>query len=306
MNTEHQFISRSTIIQRYSIRLMHDSRLVEKLYSGAIIEDFGFPLSKSELEILKNVDQRRWLIDSERSHRALEALLSQSAVSAWAFLDLRKTSLEEFEAGDWLLSFFHSHNFHGCIMNRGYLIDAFFAWMSTELEAFNPEHQLSNYKNHVRDLINLERSIARTKRAVRPKIELSSPSFSLQDSLLLPPWLTLIKLSSGLSTSYLNIHQAVQDFRDLGGVATLLNQEFPRELLPTIVDNEWVLIELDWGNKISVEALSEGLAEVLLLAQDQSPVSSLRALLIEAEVDPPEVDDMIHDWVTEGLILIKS
>ena len=303
---------RHHLLQNVVIRLLHDSSLLARLYDQPHAVAVELKLTAEEVGWLVAMDQRRWEIDSELPHRSLEGALSHCPVTGLVISSLCRQAQSlstDLKSGvEELLSYYQSAAFHQCIDQGAYLAESMMLWI---LQTITPRTPAALYRSQQisEALITLEYTLAVARRAQYMLID-DQPDMSLQDmdlssvNLSLPLTSQIYTTSEGVVEVYLALYEEALRLTQAHGRARLLKAQIDLEALPIKTGTSVTALIQRGIDGVSVETLSSGLAKALNIARAGGSLTTLRQLLIDAEVESEDALEMIQGWVTEGLITL--
>ena len=326
------------MIQKIVTYLLHNKEAIPDLYSDKINRIFDFELTEEELIWLREIDPRRWTLDPELPHRSLQGALTRCPVSLICFdalfKELKEGSLslpifldKASNSISALLNFFQSDLFKSSILNDGYLVTHLIDWIIDEFTKLSLPPKIALSRRCAIELMLLERSVF-TARSSSP-LELINPQFlktsqsehqgknlqalmsssqteSLSQIMLtLPQNLILTKCKMGVTECYQHLnHLAIDVSHDVGVTALLQTSINLSELPISGSTSQAVLIKIT-PNGSSLETLSESFAEVIKSLSEGINYLSFLQLLMDSELDEAEAQELIEEWVEEGLIDYK-
>ena len=118
------------ILQKVMTRLLFDHHWVSRVYQNPEGELSSLDLSLQEKEWILQTDPRRWSIDDQRPHRALEGLVRLCPVSLACWTSVGGQ-------GQHCLEFFSHPIFHTTIQEGHDLIEGFWDWFTLVVKQNN-------------------------------------------------------------------------------------------------------------------------------------------------------------------------
>ena len=299
---------RHIYLQKVVTFLLFNPKLVHQVLKNRHMKILGEILTEEEQKWILDIDPRRWSIDLERPHRSLEGALFHCPVTGLAlssFLyEVRHTNKKYSNPLLYLLKFYQSSHFSDCIQNDHYLVDSLIAWIFNDLTLKKFPKTQRKSLTILKSIIRVEQEVIKIKRRVinnNISTELSEHSI-----LKLGEKYCLLPSQHGVAEVYLALNQKAISITQTRQRADLLLGRIKLTSLPIdIKQTQLILIEKQ-GVNVSVESLSDGLAEVLKLAQNGISFTQLIDYLCTEEMTEDEARELINSWKKDGLILSKS
>ena len=283
-------------------------------------------LSQNEISWIKNIDSRRWSIDSERPYRTIEGALFHCPVSALAFSSLfhkiKHKYAKETNPLSFLVNYFKSKEFLHCIQHGQHIVDTLLLWLKRRIKELNLPKQFSKDQKIFLLLCSLELELIQTRRT-KPDTSLEqtilSSHFKAETQLNLPKSVRLFPAYIGLSEAFILLNQEAIKLSEQQGRSALLLAQFNLQNLPIdlrspctvlIQKNKTTDSKIHLSSKrkteedCSIETLPEHLAEVLKFVQSHPTYQELETFMFNYDLDQSEVMELVQEWTESGLILL--
>lgn len=259
-------------LQRVAVRMLYDAAFIERVYQNSHAATKDCDLTKQERNWLNQPDQRAWKVDPLRRTRSLAALVEEFAVSVAIFArnhDAATANLDQF---------FSSDTFHKGMQAGDSLATLFAKWFATNGADNN--------------MLQLEASLARTRRAHEAGLTRDTPGIALH------PSVEVLELQLGTVDHFANTLAILRQ----GEVAV-------RALDPCIETpspeqqpgTEGILIDSRHPDP-RLERLNPELARVLaLLARPVTP-SEFERQAAHHDATPEDCASILESFTTDGII----
>lgn len=321
MTTEHNSMHRHSFLQKTITYLHFDKEAADYLSEWGNLEIFDISLTHEEINWLSSIDLRRWSLDRERAHRSLEGALTRCPVTLLTlqmlFSEINRIHNKSLKTVSFLLKYYQSSHFRDCIFHNKHLVTSLIQWVLNQLSESETFSNIGLSREQAESLIALDLIAHETSHL--PPLLTSDPSgpatiglgsatlkLPLQGRLGLPTSHRLFSCRVGTLDSYQKLSKEAMTLSQNQGILGLLNQqnEFPLSSKPSDSSEDILLQSTSAG--VTLEALSESLAEVMRLAENHITTRRLIEHLKTMGLDDEESRELISEWISSSLICKHS
>ena len=261
-------------LQSVVVRMLFDPAFCDAVYADPVAAVADPSLPPADLEWLRAPDRRAWATDPHFRGRHLHGLATEypTAIAVVA----RRTAKT-----DPLLAFFGSGALHDCIRRGGSLALSFGRWLTG-----------ATGDPWTRGLVTIELLLARLRRPEPPS-----------GAVGLGPGVGLVTTPVGALDLYRCVLERLSAAPDLATAA--LDPSVSTGALPApggVSESEWVLATKSPRGGFGLEVFPDALAEILRLAEQGEPRSTLESRLRALGADPGEDAQLVDGLLDDGLL----
>ena len=268
-------------MQRVIVRMLFDPAFARSVIERPEESLKGLGLDARHVSFLTGPDPRVWRLDPHRRARSLEALLDEYPASAALLVG----STSQTSALD---AFFSSSHFHQCIQQRQRLALAFGSYLI--------DLAIHLKRADLEGVTTLEKAVAAFR---RPSQLPDNPDAKLH----LSPNVALVSVPTGTLEAYVNITQTLAE-KQLSGAAAVILSSFRLRPFQTTEQRVWVLLEkMNEGSGPGLSVLADGLASLLVLANQGTSFESFSEVARNHGADPGEEREILDSLIDDGLII---
>lgn len=284
------------LAQRVLVRMLYDPAFCEAVYAdpaGVLV-----PLGLDAATVAQIVahDRRAFSVDPWRGHRAVTAALGEAAVTALAMTRLGVATQDH-------MDFIAGPHFHGCVMERGVLVLAFFDALAEGLGGIAGRLGAGSSRRErvalqvARACLALERAVAEVRRA-RPTAEAGYLVRGAVSGVAVPVGASA---AWGRARAALGADPVAALVSGGSAAKAALAALFGAELGAA---TEWVLVERPGDTRDPVMSLTgESLVGLLQRAASPVPREALIVFTMGEGASEVEAGEIVDELIADGLLV---